>query len=83
MLPPTPTIAPKAAEIFITGNVRANPIIAPGPTPCPIKTPSIMLYNDEATIATIAGTAYCISRLSTGFSPSSLSFLSSTIFINL
>ena len=60
---PTPTRAPNAAPRFISGNVSARPAIANLPTPCPIKILSTILYNDEAVIAIIAGTAYCLSNL--------------------
>lgn len=40
---PTPTSEPKAAARFIRGKVIANPEIAKGPTPCPIKILSTML----------------------------------------
>ncbi len=59
---PTPTNEPKAAARLINGKVTANPAIANGPTPCPIKILSIILYNEAAVIATIAGTAYFINN---------------------
>lgn len=55
---PAPTIAPKAAVRFIIGIVRARPAIAIGPTPCPMKILSTMLYNDVDTCAMIDGRAY-------------------------
>jgi hypothetical protein len=69
---PTPTIAPNAAPKFIKGKVMAKPDIAKGPTPCPMKILSTILYKDEAVIAIMAGMAYCINRLPIGFVPSSV-----------
>jgi hypothetical protein len=40
-----------------------------------------MLYSDDATIATIAGKAYCISKELTGFVPSSSAACLLLIFI--
>ncbi|MBR2252976.1 MAG: hypothetical protein IJ895_00935 [Prevotella sp.] len=71
MLAPTPIAAPKAAERFIKGKVTARPDMASGPTPCPMKMLSTILYSDDATIATMAGMAYCNSRLPTGRVPNS------------
>ena len=68
---PTPIAAPKAALKFMKGKVMPRPAIASGPTTCPITERSIILYKLEATIATIAGRAYCQSRVPTGFVPSS------------
>ena len=68
---PTPTAAPKAPDKFMKGNVIARPDIANAPTPLPMKMLSIVLYNDEADIATMAGSAYCVSNLPTGFVPNS------------
>ena len=39
-----------------------------------MKMPSMMLYMEEAVIATMAGMAYCMSSLPTGFSPNTLNF---------
>lgn len=55
--PPTPTIAPNAAVMLIMGIQIPSAVIANGPTPCPIKILSVMLYRAEVTVATIAGTA--------------------------
>ena len=54
---PTPTSEPKAAAKFIRGNVTANPAIANGPTPWPMKRLSTILYKEEAVIAIMAGIA--------------------------
>ena len=67
---PTPTAAPKAADKFIRGKVIAKPDIAIGPTPCPMKMLSTMLYSDEAVMAMMAGMAYCISSSPIGRVPS-------------
>ncbi|MCQ2309099.1 MAG: hypothetical protein MJZ78_03880 [Bacteroidales bacterium] len=40
---PTPTSAPKACTMFITGIVMARPAMAKAPTPCPMKILSQML----------------------------------------
>ena len=55
---PTPTAAPKAAERFMKGNVMARPDMASEPTTWPMKARSMMLYNEEATMAMTAGMAY-------------------------
>ena len=55
--PPTPTSVPNAVERFIRGKVTASPEIASGPTPCPTKTLSTMLYSEDAVIAMMAGRA--------------------------
>jgi len=55
-------MAPKAAVMFISGNVSANPEMARGPTPCPIKILSMMLYVEAAAVAMIAGTEYMINK---------------------
>ena len=70
---PTPTRVPNAVEMFIRGNVTARPDIDREPTPgiWPIKMLSTILYSDDATIATMAGMAYCNSRLPTGRVPNS------------
>lgn len=79
-----PTAAPNAAERFISGKVMASPDMASGPTPWPIKMLSIMLYSEAAVIAMMAGRAYCISSLPTGFVPSSsVACLLSIMFTNL
>ena len=36
--------------------------MAMGPTPCPMKMLSTILYSDVASIAIIAGVAYCLSN---------------------
>ena len=66
---PTPTIAPMAAPKFMNGKVMAQPDIAKGPTPCPMKMLSIILYNDDAVIAMIAGVAYFFNNLPTSSVP--------------
>jgi hypothetical protein len=53
------------------GKVIANPEIANGPTPCPIKILSIILYKDDAVIAMMAGVAYLFNNLPTLSVPSS------------
>ena len=72
---PTPTIAPKAAPKFMKGKVMASPEMANGPTPCPMKMLSTMLYKELAVMAIMAGMAYCISNLPMGCVPSSVAFL--------
>jgi len=62
-----PTKVEKAIIRFIKGKVIAKPDIANGPTPCPIKTLSIILYNDVTVIPMIAGIEYCNNNLPTGF----------------
>ncbi len=52
---PTPTSVPIAITSVISGKVNASPEIANGPTPCPIKILSTMLYNDAITIPITAG----------------------------
>jgi hypothetical protein len=47
------------------GKVMANPEIAKGPTPCPMKMLSIILYNEEAVIAMMAGVAYFFNNFPT------------------
>ena len=71
---PMPTAAPKAAERFMKGKVMASPLMASAPTPCPMNMLSVMLYNDDATIAMMAGRAYCVSSCPTGFVPNSSVF---------
>ena len=66
---PTPTMAPMAAPKFMNGKVIANPEIAKGPTPCPMKMLSTMLYSDDAVIAMMAGVAYFFSSLPTSSVP--------------
>ena len=80
--PPTPIMAPNAAERFMRGNVIANPLMAYEPTPCPINILSIMLYNDDAVIAIIAGTAYFKSSLRIGSEPNSAGVFSFAIFVS-
>ena len=65
--PPIPTKVEKAIIRFIKGKVIANPDMANGPTPCPIKTLSIILYNDVTVIPIIAGIEYCNNNLPTDF----------------
>ena len=72
---PTPTIAPNAAPKFMNGKVMASPEMAKGPTPCPMKMLSTILYKEEAVIAMMAGVAYCISNLPMGCVPNSVAFL--------
>jgi hypothetical protein len=48
---------PNAMARFIMGRVKVKPDIAMGPTPCPINILSIMLYNELAVVAIIAGKA--------------------------
>ena len=62
---PTPTNAPNAAPKFINGKVSARPAIANLPTPCPMKMLSIILYNEEAVIAMMAGVAYFFNNFPT------------------
>jgi hypothetical protein len=52
------------------GKVIANPDIANGPTPCPMKMLSIILYNEEAVIAMMAGVAYLFNNFPTLSVPS-------------
>ena len=68
---PTPTAAPKAPLRFMKGKVMPKPAMASGPTIWPMNARSMILYNDEAVIATIAGKAYCASSPPTGFVPNS------------
>jgi hypothetical protein len=49
----------------MNGKVIANPEIANGPTPCPMKMLSIILYNEEAVIAMMAGVAYFFNNFPT------------------
>ena len=56
--PPTPTIEPKAAVMLMIGIHIPSPDMANGPTPCPMKILSVILYSAEVTVATIAGMAY-------------------------
>jgi hypothetical protein len=51
-------MVPKAKERFIKGNVKAKPEMANGPTPCPIKILSIILYKEAAVVPMIAGIEY-------------------------
>ena len=78
---PTPTNEPKAAARFISGKVIAKPAIARGPTPCPIKILSTMLYSDDAVMAIIAGIAYCISNFPIFSVPKTKGVLSFTLVI--
>jgi len=52
---PAPIMAPKAIIKFIKGMVKANPEIAYGPTPFPMKMRSITLYSEETVMPKIAG----------------------------
>ena len=81
--PPTPIIAPNAADRFISGKVIANPLMANEPTPWPINMLSIMLYNDDAVMAIIAGTAYFNSNLRIGSVPNSAGVFSFTVFVSV
>ena len=65
------------------GKVMAKPAMASGPTICPIKILSTILYNDEATMATMAGKAYCQSSRPTGRVPSSSVFCLLSIGISV
>ena len=56
--PPTPTSITRAKVRFMTGKVIARPEIARGPTPCPMKMLSMMLYREKTTIAAMAGMEY-------------------------
>jgi hypothetical protein len=56
----------------MSGNVIARPAIAYGPTPCPIKMLSHILYKEDAVIAMMAGMAYCLSNLEIFSVPSSV-----------
>jgi hypothetical protein len=78
---PTPTMAPKAAPKFMNGKVIAKPEMANGPTPCPMKILSTILYKEEAVIAMMAGMAYCINSLPMGWVPSSVAFLFCDIMV--
>ena len=79
---PTPTIAPIAAPKFMKGKVMANPEIAKGPTPCPMKMLSIILYNEEAVIAMMAGVAYFFNNFPTLSVPNSKAPFGSLIYPN-
>jgi hypothetical protein len=80
---PMPTIAPKAVEMFIRGNVAAKPDSAKAFTPCPMKMLSTMLYNEEASIAMMEGMAYCFNNSPTGRVPSSLGIFFSVILLSI
>ena len=71
---PIPIKAPNAIVRFIIGKVIASPEIANGPTPCPINIRSIILYNEAAAVAIIAGIEYCINSLPNRAVPSSFVF---------
>ena len=72
VLAPTPTMAPRAALRFMKGNVVARPLMASGPTPCPMKMRSTLLYRLLAVMAMMAGRAYCQSSRPMLFVPSSV-----------
>ena len=59
---PTPTRVPRAVLRFISGKVTASPEMAYAPTSLiwPMKMLSTILYNEDAVMAMMAGTAYCI-----------------------
>jgi hypothetical protein len=59
----------------MNGNVIANPEMAKGPTPWPMKILSTILYKEEAVMAMMAGIAYCVSNLPIGCVPNSVAFL--------
>ena len=71
-LAPTPTMAPKAAERFIKGLATAIPLMAMSPTPQPTNMLSAMLNRLLATMAIMAGVAYCQSSRPIFFSPNSV-----------
>ena len=50
----------------------ASPDIASGPTPCPMKMLSTILYKEEAVWAMMAGRAYCFSSFPMFSVPSSV-----------
>ncbi len=70
--PPAAMSVQKATTRFIIGNVIANPAIAIGPTPLPMKMLSMILYNEVATLAMIAGTEYCTNSLLIDLDPSDI-----------
>ena len=74
---PTPTRVPRAAEIFIKGKVTASPEIARGPEPgiWPMKMLSTILYKEDAVMAMMPGTAYCLRRAFMLFVPNSVGML--------
>ena len=63
---PAPISIPRAVDKFMTGNVTANPAMASGPTPWPMKMRSTILYSDITTTPTIAGRLYFQSSFPTG-----------------
>ena len=69
---------PKAVHTFINGNETVIPEIANGPTICPTKTLSIILYNEVATVAIIVGNEYAHKSEPMLLLPNSLSTVPST-----
>ena len=56
---PAPINMPNAINKIMKGNVSANPEMASGPTPCPMKILSTILYNDITTVPIMEGMEYC------------------------
>ena len=54
---PAPTSVPNAVAKFMMGSVSPKPANAMAPTPCPMKIRSMMLYNEVAVVAMMAGRA--------------------------
>ena len=59
---PTPISVPIAVTSAVSGKVSASPEMASGPTPCPMKIRSTMLYSDIMTIPMIDGIEYSSSN---------------------